>query len=310
MNALGEAGHEILVAESGRSALSLLEHTTPDLVLLDFVMPGMDGIATCPRIKERPECREVPVLFMTAVDEPEQKVRAFAAGALDYITKPAYPPEVLARVAAHLQIRALQKNLADELALRVEAENALAHSLDRAVVLADATGKIVFSSRLAENLLHKYFPDRVASELPPRLAATEGLVVRRFAEPGRNDLHTLVLEERNTPPGPAAFMALGSLPVKPRCSTGSRRARAPRHRHDPRGQRPHGAQARGAHFSKTRPRNAPRRHARGPGDFADHTVAPRARSSASSTASLRPVILSGTKPLCGQPASARMRSEG
>lgn len=212
MNALGEAGHEILVAESGHSALSLLEHTTPDLVLLDFVMPGMDGIATCLRIKERPECREVPVLFMTVVDEPEQKVRAFAAGALDYITKPAYPPEVLARVAAHLQLRALQKNLADELALRVEAENALAHALDRAVVLADATDKIVFSSRLAENLLHKYFPDRVAGELPPRLAATEGLVVRRFAEPGRNDLHTLVLEERTSPPGPTALVALGLTP--------------------------------------------------------------------------------------------------
>lgn len=208
LDALTDAGYEILVAEGGRSALSLLAHTTPDLILLDLVMPGLDGVATCKKLKERAECRDVPVLFMTAIDEPEQKLRAFEAGALDYITKPAYPPEVLARVAAHLQIRALQKSLADELALRVEAENELSHSLDRAVVLADAAGKIVFSSRLAENLLHKYFPTRAAGTLPAKLDATNGLVVRRFAEPGRNDLVTLVLEERNTP-GPAALLRLG-----------------------------------------------------------------------------------------------------
>src|SRR3954470_22878137 len=83
LGALSDAGHEILVAESGRSALSLLEHTTPDLVLMDLVMPGMDGIATCRRMKERPECRNVPVIFMTAIEEPAQKLRAFEAGALD-----------------------------------------------------------------------------------------------------------------------------------------------------------------------------------------------------------------------------------
>ncbi len=212
LDALTEAGYEILVAESGHSALALLDHTTPDLVLLDLIMPGMDGIATCLRLKERPECRDVPVLFMTAIDEPEQKVRAFEAGAFDYITKPAYPPEVLARVAAHLQIRALQKSLADELALRVEAENQLSQSLDRAVVLADTAGRIVFSSRLAENLLHKYFPGRIAGVLPAGLGTSGPLVARRFAEPGRNDLVLLVLEEPNTPPGPAALLTLGLTP--------------------------------------------------------------------------------------------------
>lgn len=213
LDALTEAGHEILVAESGPSALALLDHTTPDLVLLDFVMPGMDGIATCLRLKQRPECRDVPVLFMTAVDEPEQKVRAFAAGAIDYITKPAYPPEVLARVAAHWQIRLLQKSLADELALRVEAENALSQSLDRAIVLTDASGEIVFATRLAVDLLHKHFPGFAGGTLPPGLAAGHAaLVVRQFAEPGRADLQLLVLEERGTPPGPAALIALGLTP--------------------------------------------------------------------------------------------------
>jgi DNA-binding response OmpR family regulator/DNA-binding CsgD family transcriptional regulator len=209
LDALTDAGYEILVAEGGRSALSLLVHTTPDLILLDLVMPGMDGVATCKKLKLRAECRDVPVLFMTAIDEPEQKLRAFEAGALDYITKPAYPPEVLARVAAHLQIRTLQKNLADELALRIEAENQLSQSLDRAVILADAAGHVIFSTRLAEDLLHKHFPARIAGTVPKEFAADGPLIARRFAEPGRNDLMMLVLEERGAPPGPAALLQLG-----------------------------------------------------------------------------------------------------
>lgn len=207
LDALTEAGHEILVAESGRSALALLQHTTPDLILLDLVMPGIDGITTCRQIKQRAECADVPVLFMTAVEEPEQKLKAFEAGALDYITKPVYPPEVLARVAAHLQIRALRQAVSDELALRLEAEEQLSHSLDRAVVLADVGGRIVFSTRLAEDLLHKHCPGRTAGTMPTQF--NDGLMVRRFAEPGRADLQMIVLEERGHPPGPAALLSLG-----------------------------------------------------------------------------------------------------
>ncbi len=210
LDALTEAKHEILVAESGRSALSLLEHTTPDLVLMDLIMPGLDGVATCRQLKERPECRDVPVIFMTAIEEPAQKLRAFEAGAVDYITKPVYPPEVLARVAAHLQIRLLQKSLADELALRIEAESQLSQSLDRAVVLADPQGRIVFQTRLAADLLYKHHPECGADRLPGTLGADgAALVVRRFAERDRADLQMLVLEERGSPPGPSALLALG-----------------------------------------------------------------------------------------------------
>lgn len=212
LDALTEAGHELLVAESGPSALALLDYNLPDLILLDVVMPGLDGFATCAKLKARPEWRDIPVLFMTALQEPDEKVRAFAAGAVDYITKPAYPPEVLARVAAHLQIRALQKTLAEELALRIEAENQLSHSLDRAVVLADMAGHIVFSTRLAEDLLHKYFPERPPLKLPGGLGESGALIARRFAEQDRSDLVLFVLEERGTPPGPAALMRLGLTP--------------------------------------------------------------------------------------------------
>jgi CheY-like chemotaxis protein/DNA-binding CsgD family transcriptional regulator len=212
LDALSDAGHSVLIAESGRSALSLLEHTTPDLILLDLMMPGMDGVTTCARLKERPECRDVPVLFMTAIDEPAQKLRAFEAGALDYITKPVYPPEVLARVAAHLEIRALQRSLADELALRIDAEEQLSQSLDRAVVLADSTRRIVFQTRLAADLLHKHFPNHAGDTLPTGLGATGPLVARRFSETGRGEWLMFVLEEPDSAPGPAALRTLGLTP--------------------------------------------------------------------------------------------------
>ena len=213
LDSLSEAGYEVLVAESGQSALALLDHTTPDLILLDLMMPGIDGIATCTQLKARPECADVPVIFMTAVDEPAQKLKAFAAGALDYVTKPVYPPEVLARVVVHLQIRRLQKSLAEELALRVEAEEQLSQSLDRAVVLADGTGRIVFGTRLAAGLLHKYFPGHPPGALPAALGtAPAALVVRRFSESGRSDLQMIVLEEKGAPPGPAALKELGLTP--------------------------------------------------------------------------------------------------
>jgi DNA-binding response OmpR family regulator/DNA-binding CsgD family transcriptional regulator len=212
LDALTDAKYDVSIAESGRSALSLLEHTTPDLVLLDLIMPGMDGVATCRKIRERADCADLPILFMTAIDEPQQKLRAFEAGALDYITKPVYPPEVLARVAAHLQLRTARKALADELALRIEAENQLKQSLDRAVVLIDERRHIVFSTRLAEDLLHKHFPARPAGALAADDELQKVFEVRRLAEPGRDDLTTYVLSERGEQPGPSALLALGLTP--------------------------------------------------------------------------------------------------
>ena len=208
LEALAGSGHDVLVAEDGLSALALLEHTLPDLILLDVVMPQLDGFATCARLKANPAWAGIPVLFMTAHDAPEDKVRAFTAGAVDYILKPVHPPEVLARVNAHLQIRALQRTLADELALRLDAENQLSRSLDRAVVLADTAGRIVFSTRLAEALLHRHFPDYAPGTLPRGLRRDDSpLRVRCFTEAGRNDFALLMLEE--PAPGPGALLRLG-----------------------------------------------------------------------------------------------------
>lgn len=209
LDALAEQGYRVLIAESGHGALEQLEHAVPDLILLDVVMPGIDGFATCAKIKARREWADIPVLFMTALAEPDEKVRAFGAGAVDYITKPVYPPEVLARVAAHLQIRSLQRSLEDELAMRIDAENQLGQSLDRAVIVATPQGKILFTTRLAESLLHKHCPDYVRGALPANLDAAPGLIVHHFNERGRDDVNLLTLEERDHGGSPVALMNLG-----------------------------------------------------------------------------------------------------
>ncbi len=102
-DALSEAGYTVLVATDGLSALDLLQRVTPDIILLDAVMPGIDGFETCRRIKERGELRHVPVMFMTGLTETEHVVQGFDAGGLDYVTKPIAPAEVLARAASHIR---------------------------------------------------------------------------------------------------------------------------------------------------------------------------------------------------------------
>lgn len=111
---LKEAGFKVLVANSGEAALSSLDKVTPDLILLDVQMPGIDGFETCRRLKNNSATQEIPVIFMTAISDVEHKVKGLQLGAVDYITKPFQHQEVLARVKVHLQIRQLQRNLQDK----------------------------------------------------------------------------------------------------------------------------------------------------------------------------------------------------
>ncbi len=126
---LSTAGYEIMVAEDGEEALAQVAHTLPDLILLDVMMPGIDGFETCRRLQAKPETKDIPVLFLTALSETTEKVKGFAAGARDYITKPLQHEEVLARVNAHLTIRRLQGRLAEQLAQRERFMRIAAHDL-------------------------------------------------------------------------------------------------------------------------------------------------------------------------------------
>ena len=99
---LDGAGFTVLIATDGESALALVEQITPDLVLLDAMMPGMDGFETCRRLKGEKLLRHLPVIFMTGLSETEHVVRGLAAGGVDYVTKPIIVDELLARIRVHL----------------------------------------------------------------------------------------------------------------------------------------------------------------------------------------------------------------
>lgn len=115
---LQDTGHRILVAQDGESALKRVELANPDLILMDVVMPAMDGFETCKRIKEKPKQKDIPVIFMTSLSDQQSKVTGFQAGGVDYITKPFQFEEVLARVNTHLSIvhsKRLLKERAEEM---------------------------------------------------------------------------------------------------------------------------------------------------------------------------------------------------
>ncbi|WP_040262470.1 response regulator [Pseudomonas massiliensis] len=101
--ALDDAGYRVLVAMDGAGALQRLEKRHPDLILLDALMPGLDGFQTCRAIKADDAFADIPVLFMTALTESNHVIEGFSAGAVDYVTKPIDCQELLARVAAHLR---------------------------------------------------------------------------------------------------------------------------------------------------------------------------------------------------------------
>lgn len=124
---LSKAGYAVRVAQDGESALEQAQYAPPCLVLLDVMMPGIDGFETCRRLRLIPQFQKTPVIFMTALSEAQDKVRAFAAGANDYVTKPFQHEEVLARVQTHLSRRTLEKMLEranNELEERVAARTA------------------------------------------------------------------------------------------------------------------------------------------------------------------------------------------
>lgn len=112
---LAECGYEPRPVRSGTEAIAAAQHFVPDLILLDVMMPELDGFETCARLKAIPPLREVPVIFLTALDDQADKLRAFAAGGADYITKPFRAEEVLARVRVHLELRSAHVELADSL---------------------------------------------------------------------------------------------------------------------------------------------------------------------------------------------------
>jgi len=109
---LAEQDYRVHIASSGQQALDTAAQIYPDLILLDLMMPGIDGLQTCRQLKQIPALHDVPVIFLTAMDDEEHTIKGFEAGAVDYVTKPFNPRILLARVATHLTLLQSRRELA------------------------------------------------------------------------------------------------------------------------------------------------------------------------------------------------------
>jgi DNA-binding response OmpR family regulator/DNA-binding CsgD family transcriptional regulator len=141
-DALEEAGMTVLVAVGGSSAIELVGRITPDVILLDAVMPGLDGFETCRRLKRIKELAHVPVVFMTGLSETEHIVRGLEAGGVDYVTKPIAPEELIARIKVHLA----NARLAQSARIALDAAG-------RSLLATTRTGQVLWSTPQAGNLL-------------------------------------------------------------------------------------------------------------------------------------------------------------
>ena len=146
-DALESAGITVLIATSGAAAVQLLAHIVPDLILMDAVMPGMDGFETTITIKKIPTLAHIPVIFMTGLTESEHVVEAFEVGGVDYVRKPANIQEVLARVRVHMA--------------HGRAQHASVTSLDatgRLMLATDMRGRFIWCTPLAERAIARVAP--------------------------------------------------------------------------------------------------------------------------------------------------------
>ncbi|MCA9279144.1 MAG: SpoIIE family protein phosphatase [Phycisphaeraceae bacterium] len=127
---LSSLGHDLLVARDGVSAIRVAQESQPSLILLDIMMPpGIDGFETCRQLKENPATRDIAVIFLSALDDTDDKVRGLTTGAVDYVSKPFKADEVIARVRTHLTIVQLQRKLDHQNAQLLHANNRMQQDL-------------------------------------------------------------------------------------------------------------------------------------------------------------------------------------
>lgn len=144
---LERAEMSVLVATSGEAALELLNNIVPDLILMDAVMPGMDGFETTQKIKSRPATASIPVIFMTGLTESEHVVEAFEVGGVDYVRKPVDLKELLARVRVHMaQGRAVHASITS------------LDATDRLILATDAQGRLLWCTPRAEKAIARMSP--------------------------------------------------------------------------------------------------------------------------------------------------------
>jgi DNA-binding response OmpR family regulator/DNA-binding CsgD family transcriptional regulator len=170
-DALDEAGYTVLVANDGASAIQRARQARPDVVLLDAMMPGMDGFEVARRLKADPETAAIPIIFMTALTETEHVVAAFGAGGVDYVTKPIDARQVLARIAAHTRTARVQR----------QARNALDAFGHATLVVRPSDGKLLWQTALARTLLREHFGSEGSAAPVPLIDWVRREVIARAA---------------------------------------------------------------------------------------------------------------------------------
>jgi DNA-binding NarL/FixJ family response regulator len=179
IDALEEAGLTALVARDGHSALALLDRVEPDVILLDAMMPGIDGFETCRRIKRRTDMATTPVVFMTGLSDRAHVAQALQAGGVDYVSKPVAPDELIARIAVHV-VNA--RMIAD-------ARRAIDES-GRGVAAFDASGACAWATPRARTLLDEVARiDGASALLAAWICATVAEAVSQTADLALGGLH-------------------------------------------------------------------------------------------------------------------------
>jgi DNA-binding response OmpR family regulator/DNA-binding CsgD family transcriptional regulator len=153
--ALELAGYTVLLAQSAAAAMTVLARVTPDIILIDALMPGMDGFEACRQMRRNPALAGVPIIFMTGLTESEHVLRGFEAGGVDYVTKPVSPNEVIARIGAHLAN-----------ARRTRSAQAALDAAGRFLLAVDPSGHVLWSTPQAATLLTESNLQEAALALP------------------------------------------------------------------------------------------------------------------------------------------------
>jgi len=211
-DALEEAGITVLVARDGRTALDLVGRIEPDVVLLDAVMPGLDGFETCRQLKQDRRFTHVPVIFMTGLSETENIVNGLRAGGVDYVTKPIAPDELIARISVHLANARLAQSARDALdaagrsLAAVTAEGAFVWSTPRATtillsVFPDYSSGAFEAPESVRRWLRPYLDGRAASHEPLKLPMADGGVAKLsfVGRTGRNEFLLRLAEDGGVP---------------------------------------------------------------------------------------------------------------